>query len=406
MSSSGKKISDHPVIIVLGVISACIAIFAFCTGIQSITQIFSKLNQGFGKAPSSNSFTPIPSTEPTSVEIVEGDWTQVGLPGDTISDLEIVNENLIYASTFGFEHGIFKTDDGGNKWYAINNGLGNLDIYAITLMNEDKNTLIAGSGLGVWATQNGGQTWQPTPPAGAESDYYGIARLRIYSVATTSSSIYIVPSGGRLMWGNVYVSQNFGSTWESLEKFSTQAGNDTIFFNGSTKLVTTSRSPSPTIYIAGDEDLFRSGDDGVTWYPIAHVGSNFNIADIVADLSNSSNVYVCTGNRIYGNQSISFDSGNGVYISSDSGGSWLPINNGLPNQGNNTECTKLALDTMNSQRVYVAVNGQVFASENKGEDWTQIGVLPDELGAITAMAVYGQKICIGVDQNGIWCTLR
>ena len=117
-------------------------------------------------------------------------------------------------------------------------------------------------------------------------------------------------------------------------------------------------------------------------------------------------MYVCTGKRGLGYQSITFDKGYGLYISTDGGGSWLPINDGLPNQGNETECSKVALDLSNNQRVYVAINGQVFVSENKGENWKQLAVLPDKLGSITAMAVNGQKICIGTNQNGVWCTLR
>jgi photosystem II stability/assembly factor-like uncharacterized protein len=401
MSSSGNKLSDHPVIIILGVISACIAIFAFCTGIQSITQIFGKLTQGSGNSPSSNPFTPIPSAEPTAAEIVAGNWVQVGLPGDTISDVKIVNENLMYASTLGFQHGIFKSDDGGKNWRAINNGLGNLDIYEMSLMNGDQNILIAGSDSGIWATKNGGQIWQPLASASADQ-HSVLAQLSILSVSTTSSSIYIV---GTANYGG-YVTRDFGNNWLDLRDVAYQATKDDIFWNVSLQHSTTSQNPSPTIYLTGYDNLYRSTDDGTTWIRIAHVGANYNVADIVADPTNASIVYSCTGNRDYSYQSITFDKGYGLYISTDSGGSWLPINNGLPNQGNETECTKVALDSSNTQRVYVAVNGQVYVSENKGENWKQLAVLPDKLGSVTAMAVYGQKICIGTNQNGVWCTLR
>lgn len=400
MSSNGNKLSGHPVIVILGLISACITICVFVTGFQSLKQIFVNLNQISGNSPISQSFTPIPSAEPTSVEIMSGNWAQVGLPGDTISDIKIVDENLMYASTWGFQHGIFKTDDGGKKWHAINNGIGNLDIYEITIMNGDGSTLIAGTGGGIWATRNGGQDWQPIASA-SSSNYasYVLSNSPILSVSTTSSSIYVTSYVG-------YVSQDFGSTWQNIRDIEFQANKDDIFFNVNLQHIATSQSPSPTIYLAGDKDLYRSSNDGATWTRIAHVGSNYNVADLVADPSNASIVYVCSGNKTINSNGITFDKGNGLYFSNDSGESWIPINNGLPNQGNESECTKVALDSSNDQRIYVAINGQVFVSENRGENWKQLAVLSDKLGSITAMAVYGQKICIGTNQNGVWCTLH
>lgn len=48
MNSNGNNgLGNHPVVVILGIISACIAIFAFTTGFQSIKQIFTSGEGGF-----------------------------------------------------------------------------------------------------------------------------------------------------------------------------------------------------------------------------------------------------------------------------------------------------------------------------------------------------------------------
>ena len=277
MSSNGNKLGNNSVIVIIGLIAACITICVFVTGYQSLTQIFVKLHQGFGNLPLSKSFTPIPSAEPTPAEIVSGNWTQVGLPQDIISDIEIVNENSMYVSTWGFQHGIFRTDDGGKSWHAINNGLGNLDIYEITLMNGNGNILIAATDQGLWATRNGGQAWQSISLAKSTNDVSLPDSL--FSVSTTSSSIYVVGE----YYGGGYVSRDFGGTWQLLRDIEYNANHDNILLNVALQHTTTSQNPSPTIYLAGDENLFRSTNDGSSWMAIAHVGSNYTVSDIVAD---------------------------------------------------------------------------------------------------------------------------
>ncbi len=398
MNSNGNnRFGNHPIVVILGIISACIAIFAFITGFQSIKQIFTNTNSGSDNSQSSEPFTPLPYAKPTPIDIISGNWTQVGLPGDTISDIEIFNNNLIYVSTWGFQHGIFRTDDGGKQWYAINNGLGNLDIYEITLMNGDENgnTLIAGTDNSIWATRDGGQSWQ------SMASEYPLSNLAILSVSTTSSAIY---AAGDLNYG-AYITNNFGKTWKNIEYSSNGIFNN-MFRNANLQHVTTSESPSPTIYIAGNEDIYRSNDDGVTWSNTAHIGPNYTISDIVVDPSNASIIYACVGRRNVDHNGISFSKGNGLYISKDNGGSWSPINNGLPNQGNSTECSKIAINASNVAQVYVGINGQVFVSENGGESWKQLSVLPSDIGSVTTLAISGQKVCIGTNGNGIWCILH
>ena len=386
MSSEGKNtLGNHPIIVILGAISACIAIFAFCTGIQNIKQIFDGIS-----FPHNSSFTPIPAVKPTAADIVTGNWVQVGLPEDTISDIKIVTDNLIYVSTYGFQHGVFKTDNGGKQWYAINNGLGSLDIFEITLVNNDENTIVAGADTGIWGTRNGGKSWQPLASGHPKGDDH------IYGVAAISSTVYMVVEAN---WRG-YLTKDFGKTWEDIR-------NDTFLWDYSVDQVTTTQSPLQTVYMSGYVAIFRSDDGGATWNVASHVGQNYTISDIVADPSSVSIVYVCSGNgnRRFSNEGITVSEGHGLYISKDGGGSWSPINNGLPNQGMKTECSSIAVDKSNSAKIFVGMNGQVYVSENRGESWKQLSTLPNTISSVTSIAVFGQKVCIGTNKNGLWCIL-
>jgi len=61
----------------------------------------------------------------------------------------------------GFQTGIFKSVDGGNKWKQYFQGLGLLDIHAVAVDPNNSNRVFAGTmGKGVYQSDDGGKTWR------------------------------------------------------------------------------------------------------------------------------------------------------------------------------------------------------------------------------------------------------
>lgn len=90
-------------------------------------------------------------------------WFQMGKPyinAGLINDFDFVNENIGYAI---IDRMVYKTINGGNNWYAKNNGLEstNVDLYSIAFINQDIGYVsgVFGNESKVMKTMDGGNTW-------------------------------------------------------------------------------------------------------------------------------------------------------------------------------------------------------------------------------------------------------
>lgn len=316
---------------------------------------------------------------------VEMEWQQVGLSGESISDLLVVNSDILYAATSGLNHGIFKSSDGGNTWNAINNGLGSLEVYDIDVYSDDFNKVVAGTDKGLWFTQNGGRYWQPIGP----TNYQNLSIISV-SVLEPSTIIAVGPAN----YG-AYISYDNGINWQ--EVYYKDASGDNIFWNLSLRITQSVIEPSQIIYLIGYSKIFRSSDGGQSWFRVANVGANYNVYSFTIDQKNGNISYAMT-----------FDYELcGLYKSTDGGGSWIPINNGLPNQYNYSEDSALAINPGNSNNIYIAIDGQIYESYDGGESWFQLPNFPDDLWPVKSMAINSVKntLNIGTNQNGIWYIL-
>jgi hypothetical protein len=102
-------------------------------------------------------------------------WSATGLSNTSVSAVAIdpLNPDTLYAGTTDYFSprgvfpflGLFKSTDGGNSWFAVNNGLsdlfGNVSIInAVAIDPNDPNILYAGtSGRGVFRSADGGASW-------------------------------------------------------------------------------------------------------------------------------------------------------------------------------------------------------------------------------------------------------
>lgn len=92
-------------------------------------------------------------------------WTRIGqsLADQYISSLVIdpTNPNVLYV---GGRAGVQKSEDGGQTWRAMNDGLETLNIRFIAMSPLDSRKLYAGTnGSGLYRSTDGGQTWKRMP---------------------------------------------------------------------------------------------------------------------------------------------------------------------------------------------------------------------------------------------------
>jgi hypothetical protein len=127
--------------------------------------------------------------------------------------------------------------------------------------------------------------------------------------------------------------------------------------------------------------IFKTQNNGASWYPVFDDHSILAIAEIVFDESNPSVVYACTGDpNISGTPFI----GNGVYKSTDMGETWNYL--GLNQCG---VISDLVINPNNSNVLYAAAMGNPFVRNNDrglyksidgGNTWNNVLFLADEAG--------------------------
>ena len=113
------------------------------------------------------STTPLEAAAP-------GTWVSIGRDDENVQAIGIsrTNPSLIYAGVNEGQRGIFKTTDGGKTWLSFNNGLGELDIWAVqvdyqgdAVVPRDDRVYAASSVTHhVWKTTDGGVTWRNRLP--------------------------------------------------------------------------------------------------------------------------------------------------------------------------------------------------------------------------------------------------
>ncbi len=109
-------------------------------------------------------------------------WPRVGEtqlpPGRFCTGIEIdPNDSETVYLTYGrFEKGaVWKTPDGGINWSNIGNDLPDAPVYCLTIHPRNSKFIYVGTGVGVFASEDGGAHWSPTnegPTSCAVNDFF------------------------------------------------------------------------------------------------------------------------------------------------------------------------------------------------------------------------------------------
>ncbi|MBI2821836.1 MAG: SBBP repeat-containing protein [Acidobacteria bacterium] len=237
---------------------------------------------------------------------------------------------VAFAATGG---GVFKTKDGGNTWQAANTGLREVDIRGIAIDRLQRSTVYAAIwGGGVYKSIDGGQTWQ------AASSGLGHSLVKAIVVDPESPATVYAGTWG----GGVYKSIDGGTSWRA-------ASNGLPDNEGATAISVIAIDPTNTarIYIGSIGGVYGSLDGGTTW---KRASSNAHISGLAFK---GRTLYALTGLGLArtddgenwvglnaAGDSLAIDpsgagilyvaSSRGIFRSSDAGGTWVHLKDGLP----------------------------------------------------------------------------
>ncbi len=308
--------------------------------------------------------------------------TPAGVPDETWRTFEFTafafaGSNTVYGGTF--EHGIYKSTDGGLTWVEANRGLAGIIPYALAVAPDNLDEIYSVSPTdGMAKSSDGGQHWT-------------LLNFKRNSYPWVQTSLVVDPSSPDVVYlgngcpiqgtpyGNacVTISRNRGATWQNVTL------------------------PAPGSYQKGEVYAVAANPAfpgwvvaGATFFPldwmqqVEHPLGAFYFSSNYGQNWTRSNIDPAL---LKGSYTISYDRGGLVaYAGTDGGGLWLSADRG------STWSSKAWTSCPADSRVYAAaanplVDGQVFAyceefinqqfvpgglfrSDNYGADWAPVNV--------------------------------
>jgi len=246
-----------------------------------------------------------------------------------------------------------KSTDGGNHWSDITPpNLKTSRISSVTASPITPNTVfICTAADGVLKSTDGGENWFP---ANANLP----SRLTKRIVIDTVSGMHYL---GTYLSG-IYRSLDEGETWE---KISDNINNSTC-----TDLVMADPQ-NGVLFTTAYSGLYRSDNNGESWSYVDLFYPNYDVFAYCVDLNYNLPQMILVG-AIPSTSNITTG---GVYLSTDFGATWGPVNNGLPDFFGVSDIT-IYSPSADSARIFAATDQGLYISNNLGQNWTLAQDLP------------------------------
>jgi hypothetical protein len=298
-----------------------------------------------------------------------------------------VDAATVFAGTMNI--GAFKSTNRGATWTAINSGLGNLNILALSVEAVSPHRVYVATSAGVF--RNGGDGGGGFAALNTGLETAG----PMQSIASHRTDAGVAYACGAVGHGLYKLT---GVTWALIR-------------TESCSLVVTDPVSAHTVYIASapDYQLMRSTDDGASFptvlgpaVPGVHSGLA-TVSSVAIDPTNPAILWA-TAHRGGG-----MEPGYGVFRSTDSGTSWTRLGGPQVRFGGVGSGSFVVLDPVAPSRAYVVdqVGGSYILTE-AGQRWTPLthvthGGLVQFRGpsALAALGGGGSRVLLGTTHNGV-----
>ena len=286
-------------------------------------------------------------------------WNSIGTcPKGHVREL-LITEEAFYLS---LNNGIFRSDDAGNSWKNMNNGL---DIRlteksGIRTLRVSRDALLAGTSLGVYRFNAG--TWEPLQlPVDntvivcslvvSEDHIYVAVSVNILEGDGTPTENYMkLCDVSKDSWW-VFRSADGGDSWTDITP--TDARNLMIALPQITLLT----SGKTLLLIGGEEGVVaRSIDCGNTWKSVESSG--------ITPIQFSVNCAVALDENTFYTGGIT-----GIHRSTDGGKTWHRFNTRFECRVDNLVSFTTSPDSKMSNALYTTVAGSVVKSTDAGRSW-------------------------------------
>jgi photosystem II stability/assembly factor-like uncharacterized protein len=291
-----------------------------------------------------------------SILELNAQWQKVNLgpAGGEINSVAVIGGNVFAAANAG----INRSTNNGVTWTNVNSSL-------TSCFAPIGSNILAGTSSGVIISTDSGSTWSGPNPG---MPYWTVA------FAVRDTMIFAATDNG------IYLSTNNGTSWTDINK--DQNTVDALAVIGT------------NIYAGTGSGLLLSTDNGYSWSNIA-TSDYYSNQQMNCIAGNDSTIFVGTPGQLlidkdnswgiadiglnYGtsilsilvnNSDVFIGTTNGVYISTNNGGSWTAASNGMPVPPKQVYSIAASPTGAGGTNLYAATNNGVYLSTNDGVSWT------------------------------------
>lgn len=234
--------------------------------------------------------------------------------------------------------GLWRSDDGGEKARPWNQGFVNRKVLSLTSAGERlyANTIQDGEAGGVYASDDGGSTWE----LAANGSRIGDNHIQLVAGHPSKPEIVFATNERRVLR-----TLDGGKTWRAL----TLPGRPGAGRVGALHVL---EQKETLVFLGTSQGLFRSKDLGATWQPVPL--SKANIPVPVTGL-------VAAGARLLARTE------HALYLSEDQGTAWRPLNLLFPT----AQIYDIALPARAGQAILLATAKGLWRSDDDGRTWLQ-----------------------------------
>ena len=290
-------------------------------------------------------------------------WTAVndGLTDQKVCALLAVNEDTVFAGTS--DGGVFRTMDGGDAWMAVNTGLTNTSVSELEVVGK---SIYAGMSERLVHSVNGGESWQPVQIS-AIPDEYLFSTLSVLDGVLYVGAIRFGPPDQGGVVGGVFRFDERNNALVQVIANNELTGIQCLEIGGTTFYIGTQR-----------DGVYKWKKDSDPWTTDLGLEGHF----ITALSVNGENIYAGT------------DRGK-IYRSENSGKSWQLVNS------TDIAGSISGLRWVGSTLYASSWEDGVIRSINSGDSWTPINDGLDDMSVVTMQAV-GTDLYVGTSRKGVF----
>lgn len=209
-------------------------------------------------------------------------------------EFDVKNEGRVYLTSD--VAGIWRSDNLGEDWYSITNGLTNLMVAQLAVAPSDSNHLYASTNKGLFASKDAGQSWEPASNQDSRILFKRPANYKSIAIHPEDSSKVCVGTAK----GQLFCSRNAGRRWQELDP-------KRAYIKESNPITVVLFNDAGTfLYVGGKHGLVTYDYASKKWHEMNE--SFENVTDLAWETQNPEKLYIVADHKLW--------------ISSDGARSW------------------------------------------------------------------------------------